>query len=124
MSLTIAPLNLPEVERQMRAWGGSLRLKVLETIIREEIDPLEDEVQRRLEPHRRSGRMLGGVEVIRKGAGEIAVNLADQRHGQFLEFGSSREPAQAPLRQSLDAQKHALVAAVQRRLRALLAAAR
>lgn len=124
MSLTIEPLNLPEVERQMRAWGRHLQLKVLETIIREEIGPLEDEVRRRLEPHRRSGRTLGGVEVIRKGSGEIAINLADQRHGQFLEWGNSREPARPVLRPALDAQKHALVAGVQRRLKHFLAAAR
>ncbi len=124
MSLTVEPLNLPEVERQMQAWGRSLRLKVLQRVIAEELEPMAEDVRRRAEPHRRHGRLAGGVEVIDKGPGAAAINLADQRYGQFLEFGSSHQPAAPLLRPAFDEGKGALVAGVQRRLRALLAAAR
>lgn len=120
----IRVFNLPEVERQMQAWGRSLRLTVLGHVIEQELEPMAADVRRRVEPHRRSGRLAGGIEVIRRKPGEAAVNLADQRYGQFLEWGSSRQPGEAPLRQALDEGRNELVNRVQARLRALLAAAR
>lgn len=124
MALTVVALNAPDVERRMRAWGRALSLKVLEAVITEELEPLKADVERRAAPHRRSGKLQGGVEIKRKGAGQVAINLAGQRYGQFLEFGSRREPARPILRPALDEGKDALVAGVRARLRAMLAAAR
>ncbi len=118
-----ALLNLPEFEAKLAAWGRSVSYKVLDVVIADELEPMRADVERRASAHRRSGRLAGGVVIIRKGPGKIAINLSGQRYGEFKEWGNFKQAPEPVMRPAFDAGVDALVARIGRRLAAFMAAA-